>query len=68
MADFSKYPLRPCARCSFSLVGRFRPVSPMYTLPHSHFFSSEKALFGGGTCTCMCSKNAFLVTNVIPSL
>ena len=26
MDDFSKSPLRLCAWCSFSLVGRFRPV------------------------------------------
>ena len=35
MDDFSKSPLRPCARCSLGLVGRFCSVSPMYTLPHS---------------------------------
>ena len=28
-------PFLPWALCSLSLVGRFLPVSPMYTLPHA---------------------------------
>ena len=35
MADLSRYPSLPCARCSLTLVDMLRPVSPMYTLPHS---------------------------------
>ena len=45
--DFSKSPLRPCARCSLNLLGRFRPVSPMYTFPHS-----QGLLLGSGLSVC----------------
>ena len=51
--DFSKYPLRPCARCSLILVGRFRPVSPMYTFPHSQGIRYTPALLLGSGCPCV---------------
>ena len=64
--DFLKSPLRPCARCSLSLVWRFHPVSPMYTLPHSQGIRYTPALLlGSGLSLFVCVCVSFAGIGVV---